>query len=180
MNISSSILLLALFVVFLAEAANSVSPFLPGLVNIYSGESKTYNARAKREAIILNYDLPNVTYPEHYDIKLTTNVHTGEKAFKGEVKINIVVANATKNIVLHARQMEISKVTIADPFTNKVEEMGHIYELEREFLTLTRNRYEPFAAKTKWILTITYSGILLDDDGGFQIAKYIDDDGNDR
>lgn len=180
MQISSEAWTLALAVILVAGTAESALQRLPVLRNSDSAGLENPNARAERAETFLSYRLPNETYPEHYDITLTTNVHTGEKPFQGVVVIDIIVESTTKNIVLHARQLDIIRVTIADPSTGVAEELSTVYELEREFLTLASNSGKQFAAGTKWKLTITYSGNLRDDNGGFYLSKYFDDEGNDR
>lgn len=135
------------------------------------------NARLEVPKEFLNYRLPNNTYPEHYDLTLTTNVHTGERDFTGTVIIDIVIVEATTEIVLHARQLEGFQVTIKNPSTGLSEELSYSYEVEREFLTLKRKINTPFPAGSKWQLTIVYKGKLRTDNKGFYISSYVDDQG---
>ncbi|TMW48643.1 hypothetical protein DOY81_006273 [Sarcophaga bullata] len=94
--------ILALALVFCAGTAESAIRRLP-FPPLDSRGLENPNGRAE-VAEVLNYRLPNNTYPVHYAIELTTAVHSGQRPFTGIVVIDIVVAEATTQIVLHARQ----------------------------------------------------------------------------
>ena len=67
--------------------------------------------------------------------------------------------------------------TITNPTTGLSEQLSTSYESEREFLTLTRTSGVPFEVNSKWKLTIKYSGELREDNGGFYMSTYTDDEG---
>lgn len=138
------------------------------------------NARVGTTDWFLNYRLPNSSYPEHYNITLTTNVHTGYKDFNGTVIIDIVVVEETMEIFMHARQLKGFVVNILDLSSGVSERLNYIYEPQREFLSFERINFKPFPANSKWRLTIAYKGTLRDDNGGFYLSSYVDDEGNDR
>lgn len=128
-----------------------------------------------------NYRLPNDTYPEQYNIKITTNVHSGERSFKGEVIIDICVLIDTDDIVLHSLELDINKVTINQLCCNdEPEELSKAYDLKRNFLILTRKTGQRFISGSKHQITIQYNGSLRSDKRGFYMTKYKDDNGNDR
>ncbi|XP_037811872.1 aminopeptidase N-like [Lucilia sericata] len=125
----------------------------------------------------LDYRLPNESYPLHYDLKLTTNVHTGEKSFKGEIIIDIIIVEATAKIYLHACQLEVEKVTIESLPTGESEELEYVYEKERHFLILNRSKLDmEFSADTQWKLSINYSGELGVNNEGFFLSSYMDEE----
>lgn len=132
---------------------------------------------------VLDYRLPNATEPVHYDVELTTNVHNGTKIFQGTVKIAIKVIEDATTIVLHKRQLNILKVTIKNTDeTNAAEENLNVaYENEREFLTLTPvSQTVKFNKGSNWNLTISYTGELRTDNGGFYLSTYTDVLGKER
>jgi len=45
--------------------------------------------------------LPNNTRPIHYDLSLRTNVHNGDVAYSGNVKIEIEILEETEEITFH-------------------------------------------------------------------------------
>ena len=176
---NSSFLILTLAVLVLAHTGQTASRYSPpsrdGLNNI-----ENPNARVGSVDENLNYRLPNQTYPEHYAVELTTNVHTGERAFTGKVTIDIVVVETTTEIVMHARQLKDFKVTLVNPSTGVTEDLKYDYEAAREFLTLTRLNGAAFAVDSKWQVVITYSGQLRTDNGGFYLSTYTNDQGEIR
>ncbi|XP_065372517.1 aminopeptidase N-like [Calliphora vicina] len=152
----------------------------PALVKSNTTDLETPKDSEGNTEISLNYRLPNETYPEHYDITLTTNVHTGEKSYKGEVTIYLVVVKPTAKIVVHARQLKEFNVNIASLSAEEWEELEPEYDEERDFLILNRKRDIPFAADTKWKLSLTYSSELREDKVGFYMSTYKDAKGNDH
>ncbi|XP_037811881.1 uncharacterized protein LOC119603780 [Lucilia sericata] len=177
---SFSVLHLALVALILSGTAVFASPYSPPQeFDILAGQENP-NARLERVEEFLNYRLPNHTYPEHYDIELTTNVHTGDKAFKGKVTIDVVVVETTNAIVIHARQLKNFKTTLVNPVNGLQENLKFDYELEREFLTLTRLNGAKFEADTKWKVTVEYSGELRTDNGGFYLSSYTGVNGEKR
>ncbi|KAM7359496.1 uncharacterized protein ACRADG_013108 [Cochliomyia hominivorax] len=167
---------IAIFLIGLSESGAYRFPVLDDNENINRLEFP--NARVETLAEILNYRLPNSSYPEHYDITLTTNVHTGARDFTGLVVIDIVIVEPTTEIVIHARQTGDYKVNISNPSTGLSEELMTSYETERDFLTLKRKTDVPFDADTKWKLTISYTGKLRTDNKGFYLSSYNDTEGN--
>lgn len=158
-----------LFLFILIKSANS---------KVTKGEE--LNLAAQGTGISLNYRLPNETYPEHYDIKITTDVHLGEKAFRGEVVIDIVVVNSTRKIVLHALEISISDVNIINPATGRTEQMLHEYEPERQFLILRHKYGRVFRRGSRWKLAISYNGQLREDLNGLFFSSYIAENGEQR
>ncbi|XP_046805079.1 endoplasmic reticulum aminopeptidase 1-like [Lucilia cuprina] len=177
---SFSVFHLALVALVLSGTAVFASPYSPPQEFDFSVGLEYINARLERAEEFLNYRLPNQTYPEHYDIELSTNVHTGDKAFKGKVTIDVVVVETTNAIVIHARQLKDFKTSLVNPVNGLQENLKFEYELEREFLTLTRLNGAKFEDDTKWKVTIEYSGELRTDNGGFYLSSYTGVNGEKR
>ncbi|XP_061386745.1 aminopeptidase N-like [Musca vetustissima] len=173
-----------ILIVGLAAVLLSAGPAqagIHGLPPLYreSGNLENPNRRLDARADDLNYRLPNNTLPTHYDVELTTNVHDGTKEFTGTVKIDVTIVEASKTLVLHARQLSIKSAKIESATTGS-EELSFQYELEREFLTLSRKTDVNFAEGSQWTVTLEYEGELRTDNGGFYLSTYTDVDGNTR
>ncbi|KAM8705012.1 hypothetical protein ACLKA7_009467 [Drosophila subpalustris] len=124
-----------------------------------------------------NYRLPNNTVPVSYNVELWTDVHNGTREFKGIVKIDLQVIEATNTITLHARQTDnyTASIVSKDTANSNSIPLTVTYESKREFLLLTST--SNFDANTNWTLTIEYTGFLRTDQGGFYISSYTDDEG---
>lgn len=124
----------------------------------------------------VNYRLPNDTIPESYDITLTTNVHNNVDDFTGEAIIKIKVLKKTSSITLHHRKLTITSVNlIAQGTGSKVNEDDGTYDDVTEFLTIKCKR--ELTVDESLFLTITYTGKLRDDMGGFYKSSYVDSSG---
>ncbi|XP_073817390.1 aminopeptidase N [Musca autumnalis] len=144
-----------------------------------SGGLENPNVRFNSRADDLDYRLPNNTVPTHYNVELTTNVHDGTRKFTGIVKIDVTIVQATRSLVMHARQLTILSAKIQTG-TSASEDLDVSYEEEREFLTLTRRTAVDFTAGTQWTVTLEYEGELRLDNGGFYLSTFTDDDGKER
>lgn len=58
--------------------------------------------------------LPKTTFPVSYDLAIRTDIHNGESAFTGTVRIEIGVATETNRITLHNREITIDVVRFYD------------------------------------------------------------------
>lgn len=124
-----------------------------------------------------NYRLPNHTIPLHYDIEVTTRVDESIREFTGVVTIDLMVLEETNYVILNARQLNFTSVTIQSG-TAAPEELNIAYEDRREFLTVSRRVTTPFPKDTTWKLTISYNGLLRGDNAGFYMTTYTDVNGN--
>uniref|UniRef100_A0A1I8N3A4 Aminopeptidase n=1 Tax=Musca domestica TaxID=7370 RepID=A0A1I8N3A4_MUSDO len=145
-----------------------------------------YKFPVERESVLtgtpredLNYRLPNNTIPSHYDIVLTTRVDEGIREFTGVVTIDVTVVEETNSFVLNARQLKFDKATVQSG-SESPEELQIVYEEQREFLILTRKVEAPFAKDSKLKLSVTYNGVLRNDNAGFYMTTYTDVNGNER
>lgn len=80
--------------------------------------------------------LPNDTIPIHYDIHLFTNVHTGDRAYEGQVKITIKCVQSTRNVVLHNHELKILTVQLRSN-SSSVDVTAFETAERTEFLNIT-------------------------------------------
>lgn len=128
----------------------------------------------------VNYRLPNYTHPETYDISLFTRVDRNDFEFSGVVKIGIVVDQTTQEIVLHARQLTISRITLLRYSGNTafpVNTLPHTYDVVPEFLKIKTNG-ENLLPGDRLELVIAYNGTLRNDEMGFYRSFYTNENGN--
>lgn len=127
------------------------------------------------------YRLPNVTKPEAYIVDLTTNIHNGIFNFVGTVYIDIVVLQPTPVVTLHQRQLTISFITLEQlPSTGETVPISSFnYDPITEFLSI-HVESDTLEANERYRLSITYTGVLRQDEAGFYRSSYITDDGTTR
>lgn len=116
--------------------------------------------------------LPQTSFPLSYDIHLTTNVHSRERAFTGTVKIEIEIRETTDFITLHNRQLEIDiasvKLTNSAGTELTVAVSG---EADKEFLHI-ESVSQPLTPGATYTLWISYSGLLQLGTSGFYRSSY--------
>lgn len=125
------------------------------------------------------YRLPNNIQPSVYYITLQPLLE--EEKIYGSVVLEFTALENTKNITLEIRRIEIdnSTVTLKDGKDNNLEIEGFEYYSDREFYVI--NLKNKLAAGSNYTLYIQqYEGILHTDNGGFYLAKYIDEYGNEK
>ncbi|CAG9805384.1 unnamed protein product [Chironomus riparius] len=123
------------------------------------------------------YRLPNDSIPVNYEIIITTNVHTGELNFTGNVKIRLKIMEPTNKITLHSRQIDILKIDIwsgSTPFPIRTNAPINFIESHDFLVVDLPNIYDPY---TELILVINYNGKIRDDGTGFYYGTYTDDEG---
>lgn len=128
----------------------------------------------------LNYRLPNHTHPETYDISIKTRVDLAEFDFSGRVKIGIAVDEATQQIVLHTRLLNVTEVQLFRRNGNSNAEViiaRHTYDEELEFLTIHTDNVVLNAGDSLQ-LNIAYNGSLRNVPYGFYRSSYKNADGS--
>lgn len=124
----------------------------------------------------VNYRLPNNTKPLEYDIQLETYLEKKDNfTFNGTVTITFkVVEKGTKEITIHARQLTITG-------TPKLILGGANFELEQykydkttEFLTFPL-KDNSLLENGVYTLTLSYTGELRTDMGGFYRSSYVNE-----
>lgn len=125
-----------------------------------------------------NFRLPNNTIPLHYDIHLSSEIHRGDTAFFGNVKINIRVTEESNTITLQSRRMLIQSIILVNlDGTNFDTSLFFTFNSELEFLTITIDRQ--LEVDQELILDITYVGVLGSFmDRGFFRSSFVDPETN--
>lgn len=123
----------------------------------------------------IGYRLPNNTKPESYEITLVTNVDKNEFSFSGIVAIDLRVFEASSNITLHARQLNIQFVQLMTKNRTLVPLNPFSYDRTTEFLVIPTQT--ELQQDTNYILTIEYIGVLRSDQHGFYKTSYVNSKG---
>ncbi|KAJ6643780.1 Aminopeptidase N [Pseudolycoriella hygida] len=133
------------------------------------------NVKVGVEQETISYRLPNETFPEHYEIHLTTNIHEGNFTFTGRVEITLVTREETSVIVVHARQLTITGVSLWNTLGTPTEIGTHPveYDVVTEFVTV-RLLNGVLESNQKFLLSIEYNGELREDNLGFYRSSYRD------
>ena len=115
--------------------------------------------------------LPKSSAPLSYDLTLTTNVHLGQRAFTGNVKIEIEIRELTDVITLHNRRLVVQNFKVSDQ--NGIEiQTQNSSETEKEFFQLTRTTGQ-FQQGEKYTIEIDYTGQLQTGTSGFYRSSYV-------
>jgi len=123
------------------------------------------------------YRLPTNVIPNHYNIILEPFFETA--SFRGSVSIEASIAEATSTIVLHKRDIEVNSTTVSDLDTGvDIPVVSTAFDDTLEFFTITLEN--ELAADVNVKISISYNGILNDRNEGFYLAKYDDENGNER
>lgn len=123
---------------------------------------------------ISTYRLPNNTRPLIYYLRINTWIHNAVFSFNGEVRITISIAETSRNVTLHSRQLLILEANLLYPDGSIFDtNLRYTYDSGTEFLTLLTNR--DMISGTLLVVNIWYSGFLGDfDNRGFFRSSYID------
>lgn len=122
------------------------------------------------------YRLPNDTIPEKYNISLITRVDRAQFDFLGNVKIDIFVVNATRQVTVHTRQLTIISVRLSNDSGRELDLLPWYSNVENEFLTIQTQNIDLVKGQ-RYILEIQYTGTLRTDYGGFYRSSYLNDRG---
>lgn len=120
-----------------------------------------------------SYRLPNNTIPLHYDITLSTNIHSGDFVFHGNVRINIKVLKETNTITLHSSQHLVESINLLNSEGSLIErDLSFTTDNSLEFLKILAK--EHLEVDQKFIVEIAFSGSLRTDQVGFHRLRYTD------
>lgn len=114
--------------------------------------------------------LPKSSVPTHYDISLTTDVHVGQRAFTGVVKIEIEIKENTDFITLHNRGLQINEVKLINRAEAELE-IRFTEDAEKEFLII-ESLIRPLEVGELFTIEISYQGSLQLGTSGFYRSSY--------
>lgn len=118
------------------------------------------------EPILSDIRLPTTIKPEKYYLKLIPYIVEGNFTFDGEVSIVISVRNYTQVITFHAVDLTFLRIILVKQSDGRrIVILKKIEDVFRQFHSLLLN--ERLEAGQKYLLNITYTGILNDNLHGF-------------
>ncbi|XP_058449036.1 aminopeptidase N-like [Malaya genurostris] len=124
------------------------------------------------------YRLPKTSYPTHYDIELKTEIHRGDRNFEGTVQINLKVVEQTNDIVVHHRSLVIQNAELV-PVSEEGSPLLIDWSYDSRVEQLTFHSESPLNPG-EYKLSITFTGRLSNNEDGFYISSYTDNDGSTR
>lgn len=124
----------------------------------------------------IEYRLPNNTKPIHYEIFLSTDIHSNFFGFNGQVTIRFRAMENTTNVTVHFRQLIIFTVDLLDANGNLIQSnLITTQDPYREFLIILPQN--SLVKDEIYHMRIDYQGILRNDDAGFYYGSYVDENG---
>lgn len=126
------------------------------------------------------YFLPKHVIPFRY--KITLNPNLQQETIEGSVEIELSVLESSRNITLEISSVEIDNSSVVLIRNATGEEVRHgeplwLADVQHYVINLEEDLFKD----ENYTLKIgKYEGKLHTDNGGFYLAKYIDEDGNER
>ena len=120
------------------------------------------------------FRLPNTVLPVRYTVEWQPDLETN--SFTGFETILLDIREATKNVVLNCKEMEIQEAKITG--SNGESHQGTV-ELEEE-TEFARIAFPQDLKPGSWQLLVRFTGILNDRLAGFYRSKFKDNDGNEH
>ncbi|KAH8320835.1 hypothetical protein KR067_010854, partial [Drosophila pandora] len=122
-----------------------------------------------------HYRLPSALEPQHYDLRVLTHLDGGQPRFEGSVNIRLLAREATSNITLHARNLNL--IENRTSVTSR-EETNCVVSTERvdlyDFYTLQLCR--ELRAGEVYQLEMHFGAELNDSNSGYYRSNYTDPD----
>jgi len=115
--------------------------------------------------------LPRTSKPLTYDLSLATNIHTGVRAYTGNVKIQVEITADTDSITLHSHDLAISRVTLMIDNADDGAELTIQTDTENDFLIVQLPN--ALAVAQQLTLDIDFSGNIRTDLVGFYRSSYV-------
>lgn len=141
------------------QSANTEKIVHEALLTQSSMNVKSVKAATESFNTTRSFGLPNNTIPLHYDIFLSTEIHSGNFDFEGVVRINISVVEASNTITIHSRAHNIQEIVIFNSDGSEFDSnVNHTFDEEVEFLIITSQNQ--FTVGQQLLLQVTYSGVL--------------------
>lgn len=127
-----------------------------------------------------NKKLPSTVVPLEYDITLKPTLNKSSPILDGNITISLLILESTNNITLHTSylQFHMKDVILSDSYDNIINVSKIKITPSFDMCTIIFQDY--LMEKHKYDLRIRYSGMLRNDNNGFYLAKYQDDNGMER
>ncbi|KAH8335671.1 hypothetical protein KR074_008771 [Drosophila pseudoananassae] len=131
--------------------------------------------------------LPNDTYPLHYQLHISSNIHKGTLLFSGNATIDVLIRQSTNEIVLHAKNLTDIQITVrrlvdsdSGPETTVlVDDLTHTIDERAAFVIIhPQENYLAFEAGQRYRLEILYTAIMRNRAMGLYYMDYHDEKTN--
>ena len=120
------------------------------------------------------YRLPSSVLPSHYNLHLRPDLEA--ETFSGEVEISVEIAETVSEILLNAKEIDLSSARLIGE-GSEIEADRFTYDEELERVTLHLDRE---AQAGSYQLAIGFDGILNRKLAGFYISTFTDESGAER
>ncbi|GJQ83174.1 hypothetical protein Trydic_g18201 [Trypoxylus dichotomus] len=162
------LLLLSVLLALVASIAETQSPL-----------ARTEIAQSKSAAA--DYLLPGNLKPSLYEIELEPDFDTA--TFNGSIRITVSVSETTSVVVLHTNELTVEAASISlfdanGKVVNSVVGTSFSND-DREFYSIFFKE-ELLQGNTYLLVINSFTGVLNDKNSGFYLAKYTDEEGNQR
>lgn len=107
-----------------------------------------------------DYQFPNQTYPESYEIELMFQNFNANLRYIGFITINIKVLEDTDSITLHSSNINITKVTPSQGLEDVI--LNYTLDNERELLVIKRLDEEKFESNKIITIKIQFTGGIME------------------
>ncbi|CAG9134640.1 unnamed protein product [Plutella xylostella] len=133
----------------------------------------TSEALETDEPVITDLRLPRTVRPEKYNLRLTPYIFEGNFTFDGELSVVIAVKNATDSITFHGVELTFKSIKLYEKSSGRVLRIVQRTEdAPRQFHTISLN--ETLKKGQRYVMNVTYTGILNDDLHGFYRSSYVE------
>lgn len=128
-----------------------------------------------------SYRLPVEAKPNFYELDLTVNLNSNlseaDFKFTGEVKIDIVAEiQDAQSITLNMKNLTVENITLYDLNKTTIKVNMTTYDNVHEFLIIMLA--DKLKKGNKYLLTVSYSGVVNDQLRGFYRSRSADKNGN--
>lgn len=136
---------------------------------------KLFYDRQSIVSYVNTYALPNETFPLRYDLWIKTDIDKGQFNFSGRVRIRLKVQQATHQISLHYRDIDVSTVTLIEQNSIAVSrKLNFYFDDVKELLHIKLP--SKVTSNETILIEINYTGTLRDDLRGFHRLSYMNHD----
>lgn len=124
-----------------------------------------------KEVKPLHLRLPTNVKPEKYYLKIVPYIFDGSFTYDGEVSIVINIVNETREICFHVVDLLLHEINVYGKDSGKdIKVLKRIEDPRRNFNTVVLK--ERLEAGKKYVMNISFSGILNDNLHGFYSSSY--------
>ncbi|XP_077297552.1 aminopeptidase N-like [Arctopsyche grandis] len=161
----TSIALFILTMATMVTASNDLRPFQESKADL--------EKLPKQRADYAKYRLPGPTIPSYYTIILRIDPNDPNKAFTGEVAIDMTTNTPVNKIVLHSNVTVINSITVMAKESNVNLYDRHISATDDTYF-LTIHLTQNLSVNQVYVININYVGMYRNDLYGVYLSSYTD------